>query len=303
MSGRPSKANKDTFEKILSDMCRGVSLSRAARHAGLSEPSIHAYRNKSIAAEKAGDKPPEYFFAWLDDEPSYFHKHLDAARAIAISSIDGAVIESALVPQMVVQRNMQTGEPFYEADPLIAAHARDLDDDMWDIMYAPRKRSDHFKRDENGALIPVVKEVRDTKLLIKAAESLLASVYGQRIQHSVAVGGVLRVTQEMHEQHRIINGEFKEALPAPTNVLAVGEKYKDAKAWEETYGGKRLVDAVLFFDEEGNLEPPLATIAIAQGSSIDKAYIDAGIEHNAVPPQELIAQGYQNSWLLKLVPP
>ena len=49
--------------------------------------------------------------------------------------------------------------------------------------------------------------------------------------------------------------------------------------------------------------PPLPELIIVAGSSIDKAYSDAGIVHSVTPAKDLLAKGYFNPFLLKLVTP
>jgi len=59
----------------------------------------------------------------------------------------------------------------------------------------------------------------------------------------------------------------------------------------------------LFYDQDGELMPPLPELIVVAGSSIDKAYSDAGIVHAVIPAKDLLAKGYVNPFLIKLVPP
>ena len=59
----------------------------------------------------------------------------------------------------------------------------------------------------------------------------------------------------------------------------------------------------MFYDADGKLLPPLPEIVIVEGSPIDQAYSDAGIEHGVTSAQSLIAKGYCNPFLLKLATP
>jgi len=91
--------------------------------------------------------------------------------------------------------------------------------------------------------------------------------------------------------------------PVQKNVLAVAERPKSVEEFEETFGGRRLVEAVLFFDENGTLLPPLDGIVIVKGSEVDRLYNEAGVQHATTPASDLLAQGYCNEFLLKLATP
>ena len=97
--------------------------------------------------------------------------------------------------------------------------------------------------------------------------------------------------------------EAAEDAPPPTNVLAVADRPASVAAYEQQFGGKRLVEATLFYGADGKLLPPLPEIVIVDGSPIDQAYTDAGIEHRVTSAQSLIAKGYCNPFLLKLATP
>jgi hypothetical protein len=96
--------------------------------------------------------------------------------------------------------------------------------------------------------------------------------------------------------------ESPEQVLPPKTVLAVAAPCKDVAAYEATFGGKRLVEAELFYNEDGTLQPPRSEIVIVEASEIDKAYSEANIPHHVTSPASLIAQGYVNPFLKKLVP-
>ncbi len=71
-----------------------------------------------------------------------------------------------------------SGRPVFEVDPLIAAHALEYDDFDWEITYGKRARTDVFKRDENGALIPKrVHDPRPSQTLIHLMRSLFGDTF------------------------------------------------------------------------------------------------------------------------------
>jgi hypothetical protein len=89
----------------------------------------------------------------------------------------------------------------------------------------------------------------------------------------------------------------------PTNILMVADEPETVEEYERTFGGKRLVEAILFFAEDKTLLAPLPEIVIVEGSSIHRAYQEAGIEVDAVPASHLLAQGYCNDFLLAMATP
>ena len=126
-----------------------------------------------------------------------------------------------------------------------------------------RDRSDIYKRDDEGALIQAHREVPpNPQLLMKAAASLLSATYGETVTHQVQIGGVLRIGSTPAPQLPppvdvdFINVDDMQALEQ-TNVLAVAEPPKSVAEFEETFGGRRLVECVLFYDENG----PIASAA------------------------------------------
>jgi hypothetical protein len=59
----------------------------------------------------------------------------------------------------------------------------------------------------------------------------------------------------------------------------------------------------LFYDEDGRLLPPLDGIVIVQGSSVDRLYNEAGIQHPTTPASDLLAQGFCNEFLMRMATP
>ena len=59
----------------------------------------------------------------------------------------------------------------------------------------------------------------------------------------------------------------------------------------------------MFYAEDETLMAPVPEIVIVEGSSIHRAYQEAGIEVNAVPASQLLAQGYVNDFLIAMATP
>ena len=228
--------------------------------------------------EKAGRTDSDFYLDFLGNV-SWFHRHWEFCRAVSIAQIDAQVIEAATCPRIEPLFNPQTGSPFSVVDPKIAADAKSMDDDEWAVVYGldpVRDRSDIFERDDDGALIQATKEVQpNPAALMFAAKNLLASTYGDTVTHQVQIGGVVRIgsTPAPAQIAAPVDVDFvsldaKPEAPEQTNVLAVAVRPKSVEEFEETFGGRRLVEAVLFYDEDGRLLPPLDGIVIVQGSSV-----------------------------------
>ncbi|MGO9686522.1 MAG: hypothetical protein ACLPTZ_28770 [Beijerinckiaceae bacterium] len=312
--GQPAKHSPEVLRAILDALLKPYTgLEMVAKAYGISVQAIHLWQKLSAQHEKEGKTDSPFLISYLDQDPAFFHRWVAFVRAVAVNRIDARIIEAATSAHFEPLFNAQTGTPFWEVDPKVAADAKSLCDFDWGLAYDDRDRADIYKRDENGALIQVTKEVAPSPaILVKAAASLLSQVYGERVAHTVMVGGVVRIGPNMAPApkqlapaptHQVLDADFTpvdEEHTEPTNVLAVAEPPETVAQFEEVFGGKRLVEAILFFAEDGALLPPLADIVIVEGSSIHRTYVEAGIEVDAVPAAPLIAQGYCNDFLLPL---
>jgi hypothetical protein len=310
--GRPVKHTSDLLAELLDAMVREphTGPKKIARKHLVSPATFYNWQRESAAHEKAGLTSTPWLVEWLGNT-SWFHRHCQFARAVAIAQIDARIIEGATCSRQEPLFNPQTGSPFWEVDPKIASDAKLLDDDTWHLIHGlDRDKSDIYKRNDAGELIQAHREVPpNPTLLMKAAASLLSATYGDTVTHQIQIGGVVRIgsTLATPQVAPPVDVDFLTVddvqAPQQTNVLAVAERPKSVQEFEETFGGRRLVEAVLFYDENGTLLPPLADIVIVQGSEIDRLYIEAGIEHATTPASELLAHGYCNEFLLKLATP
>ena len=272
-----------------------------AKEFGISAMSIYNWSAQSRRDQQAElEAKSEFWLTWLG-QSGYLHQHLKLARALSIQTIDDRIRDLALNGHKELLFS-QGGNPVWEIDPKVVA----LDDETIKICgYVDPP----YKHDADGARIQVmVDKPPNPQLLIKAASSLLPEIYGERIEHSVTVGGVLRLGGAPAAPIKAIDASFEvltespEQVLPPKNVLAVAAPCKDVAEYEATFGGKRLVEAELFYNDDGTLQPPRPEIVIVEGSEIDKAYSEANIPHHVTSPASLIAQGYVNPFLKKLVP-
>ena len=315
--GRPAKHTPKMLRAILDAMLKPYTgLEDVAKKYKISVQAIFRWQKLSAQDELEEKADSPFLIDYLDTR-AYFHRHMAFVRAIAVARIDHRIIEAATQPHTEPQFSAQTGNPHWQVDPKIAADALSMNDDMWAITYGldpVRPRSDVYMRDIEGKLIQVVKQVPpQPALLIKAAASLLSSTYGERVAHTHMIGGVLRIgptTVPAQKQlapppsFQILDADFtpvdEERASEPVNVLAVAEEPETVEEYEQTFGGKRLVEAILFYAEDKRLMAPLPEIVIVEGSSIHRAYQEAGIEVDAVPAPQLLAQGYCNDFLLDM---
>lgn len=296
------KRNADTLRSFLNAMASKPysGIEEAAEAAGLGRWSIYNWLRQSADAEKADDKA-RWWIEWLGKE-AFWHRHVALAREISILEIDNRVREMALVGTTELMFNNQTGAPVWETDSKIASDAMTLNDDLWEICYGERKRSDVFKRDKSGALIQARKQVPpNPQLLIKTISALMPKVYGERVahDHNITVGGVLRLGSAAPKSLAAppVDADFKliedKSEEAPKNVLAVSERAASIEQFEKTFGGKRLTECVLFYDE-GVLMPPAPGIKIVANSSRHKLYSEAGIEVETIEAGDYVNADFQH---------
>jgi hypothetical protein len=316
-TGRPVKYSPELIRDLLDAMVREphTGPKKVAKKHGISPATFYDWQRQSAEHEKAGIADSPWLIEWLGNA-SWFHRHCQFCRAVTIAQIDARIIESAVSSRMEPLFNPQTGQPFWIVDAKIAADAKSMNDAEWSLEYGSadheRDRADIYERDSDGKLIQATKETPpDPRVLLKAAASLLPGTYGEHITHTVSIGGVLRIGSSSPPPTpalpppvdvSFITVDDIEAPPA-TNVLAVAEKPTSVQDFEETFGGRRLVECVYFFDETGKLLPPLDGIVIVAGSSADRLYNEAGIQHTTTPASDLIREGYCNDFLLRMATP
>jgi hypothetical protein len=280
----------------------------AARDNNVAASTAFRWQAESARHEKELRTNSEYLIEWMGNR-SWYHRHVALARRLSILRLDQRLREDAVVPRREYLFR-QGGEPIWQVDPQLAADA--LDPSTWQRKHGNRDIKDVYRRGPNGELLQAYKEVPpNPQLLIKAVSALLPEVYGETIKHEVTVGGVLRVgttasaapPRQIEDADFTLISEAPEDAPPPTNVLAVADRPPSVAAYEQQFGGKRLVEATLFYGADGKLLPPLPEIVVVNGSPIDRAYTDAGIEHRVTSAQSLIAKGYCNPFLLKLATP
>ena len=274
----------------------------AAGAVGVSRITLWNWSAKSSRDEAAGlEDESEFYFEWMEQR-SWYHRHQVLARKLAIMNLDAKLLDAA-VNNHHEKLFRQGGEPVWVVDPKLAADAQDPL--VWEIMHAPRPITDIFKRGPDNELIQAtIEKPSNPQLLIKAVSSHLPEIYGEKVQHTVQVGGVLRLSapaqqQQQNDFARLTSMSDEAALA--TNVLAASERAASVEQFDATFGGKRLIEAVLFFEGE-TLLPPLAHVIIVFGSSIHREYAKHGIAVKTVDATELIAQGYRNNFLFNLVP-
>jgi hypothetical protein len=114
---------------------------------------------------------------------SFFHEAVILSqklfRAIAESNLRALIADGEAGGGQIREVLDGTGKPVWEVDPLKAAHALEMSDDMWSLTYGEdARRDDIYLRDASGALIP--KRVRDplpSQTLIHLMRSLFGDTF------------------------------------------------------------------------------------------------------------------------------
>jgi hypothetical protein len=184
-------------------LAENPNLTRASLLVGSVKPTklVFAWMKASHLEEVAGIPPDkaEHGIQWPDEEWIYFHravietqKRFLAVAATQVRSLLASPESGGGGHERVVVG--ADGKPAWTVDPKIASDAMTLDDDMWELTYGTRKRSDVFARNERGELIAF--KVRDpipSQTLIHLIRSLFPDMFDpvqrtmQDVHHSGAV--------------------------------------------------------------------------------------------------------------------
>jgi hypothetical protein len=298
-----SKDSPAMLRALLNNLVLKPRLRQAAKKAGLHPVTLFNYLRRS----RDGD--PKYVISWMG-RTAAFHIHADAARKLSIVALDASARDLAINGHD--EPRYHDGEPVYKRDPKLVAEA--LDPDLWETLYAPRPITDTFERDEDGALIQeTITHPPNPALLVKMLASLAPDLYGERSEISITHSG--HVWIEGDASHGMPGGprrpeqiehDFQESFgmvtkpdpkQRPTNVLAVPAPCKTAKEFDAKFLRKLVREVVIVRGLNGDVEPPLPDDVIVAGSLQDIAFTEAGIEHQTVTAESLIADGYQNDFL------
>ena len=302
------KHNPDLLVAILNRLVTHphCEIKSTAREFKISPVTIFNWRAGSARDEQVDLKEASPFWVMWMDQASYWHRHLVLARKLSILRIDERLRDLAVngTKEFLFR---QGGEPIWQVDPQLAADA--LDPKTWQARHGDRPITDVYKRGPDGELLQAYREVTpNPQLLIKAVSSLLPEVYGERVQHDVTVGGVVRLGAPAAAPKPIAEADFTmlaetpEQVKPPANILAVAAAPASVAEYECQFGGKRLVEATLFYDADGKLQPPQPNVLVVEEFELDRAYTAAGIPHRVSTAQFLIRQGYCNPFLFKLAP-
>ena len=224
------KHNPDLLVAILNRLVTHphCEIKATARDFKISPVTIFNWRAASARDEQADLKDASPFWVLWMDQASYWHRHLILARKLSILRIDERLRDLAVngTREFLFR---QGGEPIWQVDPALAADA--LDAKTWQERHGDRAITDVYKRGPDGELLQAYRDVPpNPQLLIKAVSALLPEVYGERVQHDVTVGGVVRLgapaaaPKPIAEADFTVLAETPEQVKPPTNVLAVAAR-------------------------------------------------------------------------------
>jgi len=207
---------------------------------------------RASARDQANDVPLEkskFAIRWPrqqegDAEPPliWFHEAVVLSqklyRAMAESNLRALLADTEEGGGIIREVLDGTGRPVWEVDTLRAAHALEMNDDMWSLTYGDdARRDDIYKRDAEGRLIP--KKVRDplpSQTLIHLARSLFGSTFNpsERRESDVnvkvetlVIDGALRkkidspMRAELEARLREIRADPNRASAKPTGPVAM----------------------------------------------------------------------------------
>jgi hypothetical protein len=300
-----NKITDETWQHVLSILALRPKLRAAAREAGISEASLF------LKLRQSDEHPEDHQIQWLGQVHA-FSDHVRAAKKIFLLDLDRGALTLALEGHSTPK--YFSGAPVWVADPQAAADAKTMEDWEWDVAYPGRNRDDIYARTPDGRLQQAVDTSPPNPMLLnKVLASYLPNLYGDRsvTEHHVS-GGVFiegRPAQAQLPAPGAHDNEFGAAIPAdrrprPMNVLAVPQLL-DKETFDKKYMKPLVREVVLFRDSSGKLLPPIAgeePDVVVIGTPQHRAFVDEGIEVNAVHPQALLEQGYRNDFLFELCP-
>jgi hypothetical protein len=300
-----NKITDQVWQDVLNRVMLRPKLRAAARAAGISEASLF------LKLRQSDEDPEAHQIEWLGRVDS-FSNHVRAAKKIFLLDLDRGALELAMFGHQTPKYFQ--GAPVWVVDEQIAADTKTMEDWVWDGTYPGRGRDDIYARTPDGKLVQAMDTSPPNPMLLnKVLASYLPQIYGERIEHEHHVsGGVFiegRPAQAQLSAPGAHDNEFGAAisadrLPRPTNVLAVPQ-ILDKEAFDKKWMKPLVRECVLFRDASGKLLPPLAgeepDIVVA-GTPQHRAFVDEGIEINAVHPQTLLEQGFRNDFLFELCP-
>jgi hypothetical protein len=183
-------------ETVLDFIVEHGSIPSAAKSIGASSKLIYIWMTASSEDEKACVIDSKYIVAWPTEEKQFFHKACFLARRMHAGNLD-SIMREQLTNGYRRPLYDGNGKPLWEVDPLIAAHALEMEDFEWEITYGSRKRTDVFKRNERGELIQATtQDVAPAAFKIFGARSILPNSWNpsDKVEQSTKIsGGVLVV--------------------------------------------------------------------------------------------------------------
>jgi hypothetical protein len=300
-----SRISDTTWVDTLNHLAVKPRLRASARAAGISEASLF------LKLRAADENPEDHQLEWLGRIDSYSN-HVRAAKKIFLLDLDRSALELAMFGHRTPK--YFHGAPVWIVDKEVAADAKSLDDIDWELKYGRRSRDDTYARSTDGKLIQATDSSPPNPMLLnKVLSSYLPQIYGDHVSHEHHVsGGVFiegRSAQAQLPAPGAHDNEFGAAISPeqrqrPTNVLAVPQVL-GREAFDKKYMKPLVRECVLFRDANGKLLPPLAgeePDIVVIGTPQHRAFVEAGIEVNAVHPQTLLEQGYRNDFLFELCP-
>jgi hypothetical protein len=249
-----TKRNHDLMRNVLDQLSVTPIYSAACARCGISTKSLWRF----LRASQREDDPESYRFVWCDVE-DWLHNHVKLAMKLSALMIEATARHHALNGFDEVQTFQ--GKVCWKEDPKLAG--------LSEAELARLGRADRFERNADGSLIPLtVRRKPSDQLVLKMLSAHFPRVYGEKVEHQhsgiisvVRIGsdGKLRpnapLTPKLEDRSDELVGSADSGNTEPTQMkigLVVGEPC-DSKELERRYGGKEVIEAVEFEDEDGTI--------------------------------------------------
>lgn len=192
-----SLLSQENMRKVLDRLIERPSIAAATRSILASNSKVLFVwcRNAARDREDGVDDSPYLVRDWpAEGDATWFDKGVKQTRVMHALTLDSDERDSLSNSERYVFDG--SGKLSWTPDPKVAADALSMDEFDWIAEYGARDRSDIWKRDENGALIPLkVKESQPAQMRIHALRALLADLWNpperREVDNRLSGGGVL----------------------------------------------------------------------------------------------------------------
>ena len=173
-----SLLSQENMRKILDRLIERPSIAQATRAIlGSNSKILYVWCRNAASDRENGVDDSQYLVRdWPGEgDATWFDKGIKQTRVMHALNLDSDERDTLSHSERYV---IEGGKIQWEPDPKVAADAISMDEFDWLAEYGTRDRSDIWKRDANGALIPLtVRQEQPAQMRIHALRSLLADLW------------------------------------------------------------------------------------------------------------------------------